>query len=58
MDLTMFKEYDIRTRRENLNEESLGRLSDAIAIYCREDLEVTSVVLGRDSRLSMGTWYP
>ena len=51
MDLSMFKAYDIRTRHEALDDTKIEALSKAIAIYYRDDVEVESVVLGRDARL-------
>ena len=52
MDLSMFKAYDIRSRYENLSGEIIRNLSDAIAIYYREDVKVDSVVLCRDARIN------
>ena len=51
MDPTMFKAYDIRSRYGNLSGDVIKTLSDAIAIYYKEDVKVDSLVLCRDARL-------
>lgn len=48
----MFKAYDIRTKVENLTEESKIRLYRSIAIYLKEGVKCSSVVICRDARLA------
>lgn len=49
--LGMFKQYDIRTKIENLNETIKSRLYKAVALYYKESVKASSVVIGRDARL-------
>ena len=49
--LGMFKQYDIRSKIENLNDAIKSRLYKAIAIYYKESVKASSVVIGRDARL-------
>lgn len=52
LNLSMFKPYDIRTKREKLDKEHLERLCLAVAHYYRYVVKAEGVVLGRDARLS------
>ena len=36
LNLTMFKQYDVRTKYKNLNEEIKTRLYNAVAVYYRD----------------------
>ncbi len=49
--LGMFKQYDIRTKIENLTEDISSRLYKAVALYYKECVKAKSVVIGRDARL-------
>ncbi len=51
LNLTMFKQYDIRTRHTSLNDELKTRLYNAIAVYFKDVVKTKSVVIGRDARL-------
>ena len=51
LNLTMFKQYDVRTKYKNLNEEIKTRLYNAVAVYYRDFTDAKSVVIGRDARL-------
>lgn len=51
LNLTMFKQYDIRTRQNALTAEVKERLYNAIAVYFRDYVRVKMVVIGRDARL-------
>ncbi len=51
LNLTMFKQYDIRTRHNALSDALKERLYNAIAIYFRDYVKAKSVVIGRDARL-------
>ncbi len=53
LNLSMFKSYDIRTREENLNPQTLKRLLDATILYIKETVPSESVVLGHDARLGV-----
>lgn len=47
----MFKQYDIRTKIDNLSSELKERLFRAVALYFRDCVKAKSVVIGRDARL-------
>lgn len=49
--LGMFKQYDIRTKTENLKDDIASRLYKAVALYYKYSVKVNSVVIGRDARL-------
>ena len=49
--LGMFKQYDIRTKIENLTESISARLYKAVALYYKDCVKADSVVIGRDARL-------
>ena len=51
LNLTMFKQYDIRTRHNALTDPIKERLYNAVAIYLRDYVKAKSVVIGRDARL-------
>ena len=51
LNLTMFKQYDIRTRHTSLTDELKTRLYNAVAVYYRDFVKAKSVVIGRDARL-------
>ena len=51
LNLTMFKQYDIRTRYKTLTDEHKRRLYNAVALYIRDSVKAKSVVIGRDARL-------
>ena len=51
LNLTMFKQYDIRTRYNTLTVEIKERLYNAIAVYIKDSVKAKSVVIGRDARL-------
>ena len=51
LNLTMFKQYDIRTRYNALSDSLKERLYNAIAVYIRDSIGAKSVVIGRDARL-------
>ena len=51
LNLTMFKQYDIRTRHNAINDMQKERLYNAIAVYFRDCVKAKSVVIGRDARL-------
>ncbi|MBR5098845.1 MAG: hypothetical protein IK091_06470 [Spirochaetales bacterium] len=51
LNLTMFKQYDIRTRYKALTDEHKRRLYNAVALYIRDSVKAKSVVIGRDARL-------
>ena len=51
LNLTMFKQYDIRTRHNALTPQLKERLYNAVAVYCRDDVKAKSVFIGRDARL-------
>ncbi|QTQ12759.1 phosphoglucomutase [Treponema parvum] len=52
LNLSMFKAYDIRTRSGKMTSEVSERLLKAAGRYFKDDLKVSSVVLGRDARLA------
>ena len=49
--LRMFKAYDIRSKFDNIPQESIVRLSRAIALYYLNDVGTKSIVVARDARL-------
>ena len=51
LNLTMFKQYDIRTRHTSLTDELKTRLYNAVAVYYRDYAKAKSIVIGRDARL-------
>ena len=51
LNLTMFKQYDIRTRHNAINDIQKDRLYSAVAVYLRDCVKARSVVIGRDARL-------
>ena len=51
LNLTMFKQYDVRTRYNSLTVEIKERLYNAIAVYIKDSVKAKSVVIGRDARL-------
>ena len=51
LNLTMFKQYDIRTRYNALSDSLKERLYNAIAVYVRDSIGAKSVIIGRDARL-------
>jgi phosphomannomutase len=53
LNLTMFKQYDIRTRYNVLTHMQKERLYNAVALYIRDSVKATSVVIGRDARLNV-----
>ena len=50
-DYQMFKMYDIRTKKQNLSEDTESRLVCALAEYYRSSVKADTVFVGRDSRL-------
>ena len=53
LNLPMFKQYDIRTKYKNVDDELKTRLYNAVAIYVRDVLKAKAVVIGRDARLNV-----
>ena len=53
LNLTMFKQYDIRTRYNVLTSMQKDRLYNAVALYIRDSVKAKSVVIGRDARLNV-----
>lgn len=51
LNLTMFKQYDIRTRHNAIDDIQKNRLYNAVALYIRDSVKAKSVVIGRDARL-------
>ena len=51
LNLSMFKQYDIRTRHNAINDQQKERLYNAIAVYYRDYVKAKSIVIGRDTRL-------
>lgn len=51
LNLGMFKTYDIRTKQQNLTPALKERLYNAVAVYYRDVMKATSIVIGRDARL-------
>ena len=51
LNLTMFKQYDIRTRHNAVDDIQKDRLYNAVAVYIRDCVKAKSVVIGRDARL-------
>ena len=51
LNLSMFKQYDIRTKYRNMTQEIKDRLYNAVAIYFRDFVKAKAVVIGRDARL-------
>ena len=45
LNLTMFKQYDIRTRYKALTEEHKRRLYNAVALYIRDSVKAKSVII-------------
>lgn len=50
-ELGMFKQYDVRTKWQNLSAEMKDKLCRAIAVYYRDNVKAESVVICRDARL-------
>ena len=49
---SIFREYDIRgTYPEEINEDSISKIAQAIALKCKEE-GVLDISVGRDGRLS------
>ena len=53
LNLPMFKQYDIRTKYKNVDDELKIRLYNAVALYVRDTLAAKSVVICRDARLNV-----
>ena len=53
LNLSMFKQYDIRTKYGNLTQKIKDRLYNAVAIYFRDYVKAKAVVIGRDARLNV-----
>ncbi|MBO4409621.1 MAG: hypothetical protein J5775_02615 [Spirochaetales bacterium] len=51
LNLSMFKQYDVRTKYKNLTPEIKTRLFNAVALYFRDYVKAKAVVIGRDARL-------
>ena len=51
LNLQMFKQYDIRTKYRNVDDELKIRLYNAVALYIRNHANAKSVVICRDARL-------
>ncbi len=50
--LSMFKAYDIRTPSDRLTDDLAARLTQAEAVYFRDTLDASGVVVAHDARLS------
>ena len=51
LNLQMFKQYDIRTKYKNMDDELKIRLYNAVALYIRDYAKAKSIVICRDARL-------